>query len=851
MKHIFKPIFVFLLLLSVGISSAQTQIPLQLHGYWQFKTENKGGWDGMHVGKNYVELNYDLMKVDSIRQSDSEYTLYLTREKNQHAILSVKLQDNDRALFNFSNGKMLMKCKYYDRNPDIDYLPVSEYPKLITGKWFANLNTLESLAIEKGKLVYDGNRWNIVWLGEYMKREYRALIENNGNYRLIYLVKQTDNSWKLTYYQNSTIYIPMSADVDKYAVFGNWYEPVKNEWTFGFFEKFAIYQGKLWDYKTLNIKKNKGTATLQNGNETFELRFNKANDSTLQITMGKQNAITYKKAERTLPQYKTADTTRFADNHFARVDTAYITGYLRNRKSNKPFEISLYDMITDEQVSYYGDVDSLGRFVMKVPLYNSSMVFLDWKVMHQTDVMEPNEHYFLFYDGSSKQTLFMGKNARIHNEFAAFDFFGIPHYSRKAGVKPLDFLVSKREENKNANDYTNNFLAQMPCPSEKLLYFLANYNKYDLAYDIMQYRFQLNRQNNERLPEEYTKFVRDTLLPNPPSPITLNSHFFTFTRDYVGYSKDQKGSPSLNSNEVILTMAKNNKLKLDKADRDLVELIAGYWTDVMNKKDTVELKKIAGKISAKDSERFGEIYKQNIEQINSEMSRMFSEMSLKSEFEGMNAVISDKNIRDYYVAGLLYRKLNDDRKPIENELFGKMISRIETSIFSDKVIATQKFYTELSGKSLDYTESLKNTSHLKEAKDADALWKELIAPYKGKIIYVDFWGTWCGPCKMQMTYVADIKKQFIGNDIIFMYFANNSPEESWKNVIKSYSLTGENVVQYRLPDEQQGMLERRFGVKHFPTYMIVDRNGNVVDTNPPIPSQKETTVDYLKGWLEK
>lgn len=102
-----------------------------------------------------------------------------------------------------------------------------------------------------------------------------------------------------------------------------------------------------------------------------------------------------------------------------------------------------------------------------------------------------------------------------------------------------------------------------------------------------------------------------------------------------------------------------------------------------------------------------------------------------------------------------------------------------------------------------------------------------------------------------MTYVADIKKQFIGNDIIFMYFANNSPEESWKNVIKSYSLTGENVVQYRLPDEQQGMLERRFGVKHFPTYMIVDRNGNVVDTNPPIPSQKETTVDYLKGWLEK
>ena len=851
MKHIFKPFFVFLLLLSVGISSAQTQIPSQLHGYWQFKVDSKGGWDGMHVGKNYVEFVYDLASVDSIRQSENEYTLYLNHKRGGHFALSITLQANDSAVFSIPKAKKALNCKRYDRNPDIDYLPVREYSKIINGKRIAVDNSREFIAIKDGKLAYDGKRWNIVWLGEYMKREYRALIENKGEFRLIYLNKQEDNSIKLTFCSESNIYTPITANLGKYAIMGNWYEPVKNEWTYGFFEKFAIYQGKFWDYKTLDIKKNKGTATLQNGNETIELRFNKTNDSTLQIASGKQKAISYNKAERTLPHYKTADTTRFADNHFARVDTAYITGYLRNRKSDKPFEISLHDMITDEQLSYYGDVDSLGRFQMKVPLYNSTMVFLDWKVMHQYDVLEPNEHYFLFYDGSSKQTLFMGKNARIHNEFAAFDFFGIPRYSRQTGVKPLDFLASKREENKKANDYTNNILAQMPNPSEKLRYFLANNNKYDLASDLMQYRFQLNRQNNERFPEDYTEFVRDTLLPNPPSPITLNSQFFTFTRDYVGYSKDQNGSPSLNSNEVILSMAKNNKLILDKADRDLVEMIAGYWTDVMNKKDTVELKKMAGKISAKDSEKFNEIYKQNIEQINSEMSRMFSEMSLKSEFEGMNAVISDRNIRDYYVAGLLYRKLNDDRKPIENELFGKMINRIETPIFRDKVIATQKFYTELSGKSLNYTESLKNTSHLKEAKDADALWKELIAPYKGKIIYVDFWGTWCGPCKMQMAYVADIKKQFAGKDIIFMYFANNSPEESWKNVIKSYSLTGENVVQYRLPDEQQGMLERRFGVKHFPTYMMVDRNGNVVDTNPPIPSQKETTVDYLKGWLEK
>lgn len=849
MKYVFSAFIALVLVMNLS-ASAQKQIPPQLHGYWQFKPDNQSGLFGMQVGPNYVEINNYMMTVDSINQSENEYTLlYLSHKKAGHASFKIKLQANDSALFYIPEGKMTWRCKHYDRNPDIDYLPVSEYSKVIVGKWLDVNNTREPLAIEKGKLLYEGKRWNISWLGEFMKREYRALIENSGEYRLIILVKQTNNSWNLTFDNNSSSYIPMSADLDKYAVFGNWYEPSKNEWTYGFFEEFAIYDGKFWAYKNLTIKKNKGTATLQNGNETLQLTFKKTDDSTLQIVSGKQNAITYKMAGRTLPHYKTADTTRFADNHFAKVDTAYITGYVRNRKSTKPFEIALHDMITDNDVSYYGDVDSIGRFQMKVSLYNSSRVFLDWKKMQQTDVLEPNEHYFLFYDENTKQTLYMGKNARIHNEFAAFDILGIRGYSIQAGIKPLDFLTSRQKQYKMAKEFTNAIVVQMPNPSEKLRYFLANYNKYEIARDLMQYRFKLKPE--EKLPNEYMVYVRDTMLANPVAPITLNSSFFDFMRDYVGYLIGQKENLSINSNEVMISMVKNGKLKLDKADSDLVELIAGYYLGMMNKVDTVELKKMASKISTRDAERYNEISTQNRELLDREISRMFSELNLNRNYEGINAVTSDKNIRDYYLASALYKTLDDERKPLENELFNKMISRIETSIFKDKILATQKFYTELSGKSIEYTESLKNTSHLKEAKDADALWKELISPYKGKIIYVDFWGTWCGPCKMQMEYVADIKKQFVGKDVIFMYFANNSPEESWKNVIRDYSLSGENVVQYRLPDEQQGMLERRFGVNGFPTYLTIDRDGNVVDTNPPRPSQQESTVDYLNSWLLK
>jgi hypothetical protein len=57
------------------------------------------------------------------------------------------------------------------------------------------------------------------------------------------------------------------------------------------------------------------------------------------------------------------------------------------------------------------------------------------------------------------------------------------------------------------------------------------------------------------------------------------------------------------------------------------------------------------------------------------------------------------------------------------------------------------------------------------------LFEELIKPYKGKVIYADFLGTLCGLCKENLKYVKDLKAKMKGQDVVFMYFANRSPED--------------------------------------------------------------------------
>ena len=72
------------------------------------------------------------------------------------------------------------------------------------------------------------------------------------------------------------------------------------------------------------------------------------------------------------------------------------------------------------------------------------------------------------------------------------------------------------------------------------------------------------------------------------------------------------------------------------------------------------------------------------------------------------------------------------------------------------------------------------------------------------------------------------RNETTGNyDIVYLYLANTSPEDSWKNVIKEYSLTGPNCVHYNLPREQQAAVERFLNVDSFPTYKLIDKQGNI------------------------
>ena len=110
----------------------------------------------------------------------------------------------------------------------------------------------------------------------------------------------------------------------------------------------------------------------------------------------------------------------------------------------------------------------------------------------------------------------------------------------------------------------------------------------------------------------------------------------------------------------------------------------------------------------------------------------------------------------------------------------------------------------------------------------DSFFVKILDKYKGKVVFIDFWATWCVPCMQGIQEIAPLKKELAPiKDIIFLYITNTtSPEKSYLTIMPG--IKGEH---YRVSDDQYNFLSKLFQINGIPHYAIVNKQGAVVDGN--------------------
>ena len=163
------------------------------------------------------------------------------------------------------------------------------------------------------------------------------------------------------------------------------------------------------------------------------------------------------------------------------------------------------------------------------------------------------------------------------------------------------------------------------------------------------------------------------------------------------------------------------------------------------------------------------------------------------------------------------------------------------------VLAENNKFVTVQQAEVPYPASLRPSSDVEGLTDGEAIFRNIVEPFKGRIVYLDIWGTWCGPCREKLAESPFVKSQLKEFDIVYLYLANRSPEDAWKSVIKEYDLSGENCVHYNLPAAQQRAVEEFLKVEGFPTYKLIDKHGNIHD----LEWLHTSNMDFFKETLRE
>src|SRR5690606_12589356 len=122
-----------------------------------------------------------------------------------------------------------------------------------------------------------------------------------------------------------------------------------------------------------------------------------------------------------------------------------------------------------------------------------------------------------------------------------------------------------------------------------------------------------------------------------------------------------------------------------------------------------------------------------------------------------------------------------------------------------------------------------------------------IKDFKGKVLFIDVWATWCKPCIDQIPYSNDLQLKFNNDEIIFINLSVDTNKEKWKRKVKDdIKWSGLHLIE---KSDQKLLVANTYRVKAIPRYIIIDKAGNIVNVNSLSPVSGDALVKELKTLL--
>ncbi|WP_236582302.1 TlpA family protein disulfide reductase [Sphingobacterium spiritivorum] len=229
---------------------------------------------------------------------------------------------------------------------------------------------------------------------------------------------------------------------------------------------------------------------------------------------------------------------------------------------------------------------------------------------------------------------------------------------------------------------------------------------------------------------------------------------------------------------------------------------------------------------------------------------MFLEGKLDSPHELQDAYTDYQMILKYYPAGKVKSealgktivKVLDQAKdlPVVKPLMEEHIAKYADAATAKMLLEKYATMDKLSSGKMAPEFTLKSL----EGKDVS------LKDFRGKVVYIDFWASWCAPCRGEMKNGAPkLHSRFKDNkDVVFLYISLDSKIDAWKKAIDEDKIEGVHLLS-QATSGVNTPIAKAFNISGIPRYVIIDKDGRVFDNDAPRPSE-DITYDKITEALK-
>jgi thiol-disulfide isomerase/thioredoxin len=126
--------------------------------------------------------------------------------------------------------------------------------------------------------------------------------------------------------------------------------------------------------------------------------------------------------------------------------------------------------------------------------------------------------------------------------------------------------------------------------------------------------------------------------------------------------------------------------------------------------------------------------------------------------------------------------------------------------------------------------------------------KVSLSSLKGKVVYVDVWATWCGPCRREIPDLQQMEHDYAGKDVVFVSVSVDESKEDWEKMVAEESLGG---IQLLAENNWESDICKNYKINGIPRFILVGKDGNLISCDADRPSSFEVIRGKIDAALQE